>query len=283
MAGAAPRTDTGSVSRQSLRPTDTHPASRSEPISSSVSISDSGPPKLCKSVRKPCHRSTRRLVSHQATRCDMVDKAETYADHVTQASRLLLDSTLDWAEIRKHLVEPMRWLNSLTESEKLQIEPFLLSSALEATSAMYVHLETRNRTEVRLAVERLRQSLNDIAESAEVGATRRPAEIVTWIEELLPNAPSATLARLVGVGARTWQRWASQDSEPSGSTADRIRALAQVLAHLRHAYTAAGCLAWLERPHPQLDGQTPAEVLRDPLREREVIETAAGSRVLTAA
>jgi uncharacterized protein (DUF2384 family) len=213
----------------------------------------------------------------------MTAKAETYADDVAEASRLLLDSSPDWAQIRGHLVEPMRWLHSLTESEKLQIEPFLLSSALEATSAMYVHLETENRTEVRLAVERLRQALNDIAESAEVGATRRPAEIVTWVEDLLPDASAATLARMVGVGARTWQRWASKDSEPSGVTADRVRALAQVLAHLRHAYTAAGCLAWLERPHPQLAGKSPAEVLRDPVREREVIDVAAGSRVQTAA
>lgn len=212
----------------------------------------------------------------------MTDKAEAYADEVAQASRLLRDATPDWPEIRRHLVEPMRCLNGLTESEKLQIEPFLLSSALEATSAMFVHLESEDRTEVRLAVERLRQSLNDIAESSEVGATRRPGEIVAWIEELLPHASAAVMARVTGVGTRTWQRWASGDSEPSGESADRVRALAQVVAHLRHAYTAAGCLAWLERPHPQLADRTPADLLRDPLQEREAIDLAAGSRVLTA-
>jgi putative toxin-antitoxin system antitoxin component (TIGR02293 family) len=213
----------------------------------------------------------------------MSDKAETYADDVTRASRLLLDAKPDWSEVRKHLVGPMRRLNTLTESEKLQIEPFVLSAALEAISAIFVHLEAGNRTQVRLAVERLRQSLKDVAEASEVGATRDPTEIVAWIEELLPHAPAATLARITGVGTRTWQRWASGDSEPSGGSAERVRALAQVLAHLRHAYTAAGCVAWLERPHPQLEGQTPAELLRDPMREREVIDLAAGSRVLTAA
>lgn len=214
-----------------------------------------------------------------------MEKVRTFAEDTAQAGQLLRAESPDWAHVRWLLVEPTRWLSALTETDKTHIEPFLLAAATEAIAAAWVALEEKDRTQARLAVERLRQALNDIAEAADVGSTRDPAEVVAWIEQLAPDAPAAQLGALVGVSDRTWQRWVSETgvrNGPSGEHADRVRVLAQALAHLRHSYTPAGCLAWLERPNPQLDGQRPADVLADDLRARDAIDLAAGTRVLTA-
>lgn len=212
-----------------------------------------------------------------------MEKVEELAADTATAGQMLREPEPRWDEIRSQLVEPMIWLNGLTETDKIAIEPFLLANAFEAVTSIWVALEQHDRRTARLAVERLRQTLNDIAEAAEVGATRDPAEVVAWIDERFPHAPAAELGELVGVSGRTWQRWASGDTEPRGRQGEQVRALAQVLAHLRHAYSPAGCLAWLERPHPALGGSTPAELLADPTRTRQVIDLAAGSRIQTAA
>lgn len=210
-------------------------------------------------------------------------KVGYFAQEVAEAGRLLRAADPSWESVRDQLNEPVRWLHGLTESEKQSMEPFLVSSALEAVTASWLAFADQNRRSARLAVERLRQSLNDIAAAEEVGDTRDPAEIVAWMEDLLDFASAQRVGAAAGVSGRTWQRWVSREKSPSGEQAERLRAAAQVLAHLRHAYTPAGCLAWMERPHPQLDDEVPEDVLDDPTRVREVIDVAAGSRVQTAA
>lgn len=210
-------------------------------------------------------------------------KVEHFAQAVAEAGQLLREPEPNWAAVLEQLYEPVRWLHGLTETEKQSIEPFLVSSALEAVTASWLALSDQNRRDARLAVERLRQSLNDIAAAEEVGDTRDPVEIVAWIGDLLGFAAAQRVGEVAGVSARTWQRWAARDNAPSGEQAERLRATAQVLAHLRHAYTPAGCLAWMERPHPMLDDEQPRHVLNDPTRVREVIDVAAGSRVQSAA
>jgi putative toxin-antitoxin system antitoxin component (TIGR02293 family) len=210
-------------------------------------------------------------------------KVQHFAQAVAEAALLLREPEPSWDAVVDQLYEPVRWLHGLTESEKQSIEPFLISSALEAVTASWLALSDQNRRDARLAVERLRQSLNDIAAAEEVGDTRDPAEIVSWIAAMLGFASAQRVGEAAGVSARTWQRWIARDKPPSGEQAERLRATAQVLAHLRHAFTPAGCLAWLERPHPMLDDEVPKDVLNDPTRVREVIDVAAGSRVQSAA
>lgn len=210
-------------------------------------------------------------------------KVEHFAQEVAEAGKLLRDQAPSWDSVRDQLNEPVRWLHGLTETEKRSMEPFLVSGALEAVTASWLALADENRRDARLAVERLRQSLNEIAAAEEVGDTRDPGEIVAWVESLLGFASAQRVGGAAGVSGRTWQRWVSREKSPSGEPAERLRATAQVLAHLRQAYTPAGCLAWMERPHPQLDGGVPEDVLNDPTRVREVIDVAAGSRVQTAA
>lgn len=196
---------------------------------------------------------------------------------------MLRDRSPDWDGVERQLVEPVRWLSQLTLTEQAEIEPFLLSAALEAVSASWVAIETQHRTDARLAVERLRQTLNDLLEQGAVGASTPTDEVVAWLDRQLAHVESATLAGLAGTSVRSWQRWLKGESEPTGAQAQLVRALARTVAHLRHAFTPAGCVAWLMRPHPEVDGAVPAELLREPEAQQLVIDLAAGTRVTPAA
>lgn len=50
------------------------------------------------------------------------------------------------------------------------------------------------------------------------------------------------------------------------------------LEHLLQAHTTAGALAWFTRPHPQLNGRTPAALLDDSAEHQVLIDVAASSR-----
>jgi uncharacterized protein (DUF2384 family) len=212
-----------------------------------------------------------------------VDKLADFAEAAGRAGEMLRDPAADWREVEHHLIEPVRWLSQLTLTERASIEPFLLGAALEAVTATWVAIEAESRTEARLAVERLRQTLNDLIEQEVVGATTPIDEVVRWIDAQLFDVETATLAHLAGTSPRSWQRWLKGDSEPVGPLAQNTRALARVVAHLRHALTPAGCVSWLTRPHPELDNGVPAELLRDPESQQLVIDLAAGTRISAAA
>lgn len=199
------------------------------------------------------------------------------------AGRLLRERQPDWDAVEAELVEPLRWLSTLTPTDQAHMEPFLVARALEAVTATWVALESHARTDARLAVERLRQTLGDMVEAGEVDVTTDRQELVRWIVAQLPDVSGGDLAKLAGTSTRSWQRWVAGEAEPRGEQVDRIRAVAQVLAHLRHVLTPAGCVAWLQRPHPALGDTRPAGALADPLRQREVIDAAAGARVSSAA
>lgn len=210
-------------------------------------------------------------------------KVQGFAAAAGEAGELLRQPVPAWKEVEARLIKPIRWLSSLTPTDQIALEPFFLANALEAVTATWVALESHDRRGARLAVERLRQTLNDMAEAATVGPTTDRGEVVSWLSTQLRDIPLAELAALVGTSPRTWQRWLTGEAEPRGEQADRLRSLAQTVAHLRHAFTAAGCLAWLRRPHPDLDDRPPIELLADPLTQRDVIDTAAGARVGSAA
>lgn len=212
----------------------------------------------------------------------MVDKAGEFTATAERATELLRATPTPWGEVHDALVEPLRWLGNLTVSDHGQMPPYLLGQALEAVTALWVALDGHDRTAARLAAERLRQTLADLAYAAAAGPTSDPAALAGQVEQLLPGTSADTLAGLVGTSARTWQRWSSRSSEPRGDQADLLRSLVQTLTHLRYTFTPAGCVAWLGRPHPDLDGQTPAVRLNDPLHRQQVVDVAAGARVSAA-
>lgn len=63
---------------------------------------------------------------------------------------------------------------------------------------------------------------------------------------------------------------------------DRQHAVAEAVTELREAYTPKGVVDWFHRPHPQLTGRAPVDVLADPDHHQRVLEVARGSRESTA-
>ncbi len=58
----------------------------------------------------------------------------------------------------------------------------------------------------------------------------------------------------------------------------RAAVVSGALEHLLRSYTTAGAMAWWGRPHPQLDGRTPADLLDHPSEHQRIIDVAEGSR-----
>ena len=151
-------------------------------------------------------------------------------------------------------------------------------SVLDAQAAA----EARDRDALRLALERAGHALAALGEAEEVGEARPVKELARWLAETV-DAPQRDVAALLGVDLRRFQRWASasERTRPEGEDARRLRAVARIVAQLRHAYTAAGVLAWFERPRPELGDRTPREMLDDPVRMPDLLLAAGATRSTT--
>lgn len=169
------------------------------------------------------------------------------------------------------------------ETQLAGVDPYLgqafLSALLACEKGVRAAHEDERRRRVRIGFERVRQALRDIADEAPSAEARTTKEVVRWLEDTV-NVPQAELAGLHGVSSRTWQRWTSPTSptEPEGDDEARVRAVARVVAHLRHVFTAPGVIRWFERPHPELGGRRPADLLADPLEIPRLTRLAAGVR-----
>lgn len=135
-----------------------------------------------------------------------------------------------------------------------------------------------SRAETRLAVEQIRQALTAILEAGPLDEDVPPAQVAAWLEHVL-GMSQQQLAELVGTSARTWQRWRG-GAKPDPELLTRLRRIARVALHLRHALTGPGVGRWFVRPHPLIEhGQgRPADLLDDPDGFRYLIELAAGLR-----
>ena len=151
-------------------------------------------------------------------------------------------------------------------------------SVLDAQAAA----ESRDRDALRLALERAGHALAALAEAEAVGEGRPVKELARWLAETV-DAPQRDVAALLGVDLRRFQRWASasERTRPEGDDARRLRAVARVVSQLRHAYTAAGVLAWFDRPRPELGDRPPRELLDDPVRLPDLLLAAGSVRSTT--
>lgn len=170
-----------------------------------------------------------------------------------------------------------------SDPEELGADPYLFldvqRTAMRALRAAEEDDPVVERRAVRLALERLRFLFARLAEDAPVSEERTGKEIARWLASQL-DVPQRELADLVGVNARTFQRWASEteSSEPSGEDARRLRAVAQLAAQLRFALTGPGVIAWFTRPRDELGGHRPAELLREPAAIGELRRAARSAR-----
>ena len=95
------------------------------------------------------------------------------------------------------------------------------------------------------------------------------------LEEWLPGMSVGQLS-LANISVRQLQR---RRHDGGGMTSPRLQLVARLVAILRHAWTDRGVLAWFDKPHFELDGKTPKELLDDPGRERDLVILARAGRV----
>ncbi|MGZ4617129.1 MAG: helix-turn-helix domain-containing protein [Frankiaceae bacterium] len=152
------------------------------------------------------------------------------------------------------------------------------AGAARAAAALLGSDEREMRRDTRLALEQVRQALRDIMEARPVDEDAEPAQVAVWLEENL-GLSQQQLAELVGSSTRTWQRWLA-GTQPDPEQLVRLRRIARLAMHLRHALTGPGVARWFVRPHPLLKGGAgrPIDLLDDPEGYQKLLVLASGLR-----
>ena len=158
-------------------------------------------------------------------------------------------------------------------------DPYLALLVHRAVLDAQAAVEGEDRDALRIALERLSHALAALGEAEEVGDERTPKELARWLAAAV-EVPQRDLADLLGVDLRRFQRWISarERTRPEGEEARRLRAIARLVGQLRHAFTAAGVIAWFDWPRPELGGVTPRELLADPVRLPDLLLAAGSTR-----
>ncbi len=158
-------------------------------------------------------------------------------------------------------------------------DPYLALLVHRAVLDARAAADGEGRDALRIALERLSHALAALGETEEGGDARTPKEVARWLAGAI-EVPQRDVAALLGVDLRRFQRWISarERTQPDGEEARRLRALARLVAQLRHAFTPAGVLAWFDWPRPELGGATPRELLPDPVRLPDLLLAAGSTR-----
>lgn len=170
----------------------------------------------------------------------------------------------------------------------LRVDPYFLLSAQRALIGSLRALDSGDpsqaRRQMRIHLEQLRQVYRDLAEGEVVYDDRPPKEVAQWLAAVL-DVSQARLAEVVGVSARTFQRWVSDTDRvnPEGEDTRRLRIIATAANHLRHVLTGPGVVRWFEEPSPALEGRRPLDLLDDPAEAVRIPTLAASARSHTAA
>lgn len=161
------------------------------------------------------------------------------------------------------------------------MDPYLTRSLLQGVvHAMRAELGN-DRPALRVALERIRQSLRDLLDERPVWQSG-PKNAVMWLKAT--GIPMSDLAEVLDASETSIRRWASREdpTEPSDDKADRVMVVAKIVNHLRHAMTARGVVQWLQRPHPALEYRRPIDELKDASSYERLVHLASGSRSFVA-
>lgn len=185
--------------------------------------------------------------------------------------------------VRKVVLAIAERLAASSDVEFDEIDPYL-SNAFQrglTTSLLGLKLaERRERRLLRLGIEQMRQAVRDVLEGQAIRDEVPLKERVRWLANIL-HVPQADLADLLGTNQRQVQRWLSESdpAAPKGDDAWRVDLVSRVVNHLRHVLTPQGVFYWFESPHPDLKGESPADLLVDPSEHAAVlIRLASGAR-----
>jgi hypothetical protein len=216
-----------------------------------------------------------------ATRFDLTDTVAAAG-----AVDALNDSLARGRGVERAAVEGVTALADAVRATPLErwvaADPYLALLVHRAVLDAQAAADGGDRDGLRLALERTGHALAALGEAEEVGEGRPVKDLARWLAETV-DAPQRDVAALLGVDLRRFQRWASaaERTRPEGDDARRLRAVARVVAQLRHAYTAAGVLAWFERPRPELGDVAPRALLDDPVRLPDLLLAAGATRSTT--
>ncbi len=205
-------------------------------------------------------------------------------EEVNEATKLLQRSKTMPAEVIGLIDSFESALGAATPS-RLDANPYLTSmmwaAAFRAQKALRHDNAADQRRDVGIALEQFRHALRDIVENQPYNDGAPIRDVLTRTADTIA-APQKSIAELLGVSVRQFQRWLADDAvEPAADDAARIRMVAQVVNQLRHTFTGPGVIAWFYRRHPVL-GERPVELLDDPLRYPEVLSAATAARAMTA-
>lgn len=211
-----------------------------------------------------------------------IDSA-TIAEELAERNLRLARETEISEDLRLYLEQLADDVSTLTSEAPGEVDPYLLLSAqsalIGALRALDIPDAATARRELRTRLEQMRHVFRDIAEGGPLYEDRSAREMARWLASVLDTS-QASLAELLGVSPRTFQRWISETGPggPQGEDARRVRVVARIVNHLRHALTGPGVVRWFARPHPQLAGGRPLDVLDDPQAADLLTTLAAGSR-----
>ncbi len=157
------------------------------------------------------------------------------------------------------------------------MDPYLRSALLTAVIHAVRAEERGDRSQLRIAVERIRQALRDLIDEHPVWRGG-PKDAAIWLRA--SGLTVEDLAELLHTSESSVRRWSNRDdeTEPSGDAGDRVMAVAKIVNHLRHAMTPRGAVRWLLRPHPVLEDRRPVDELKDPTSYRLLVHLASGAR-----
>ena len=213
--------------------------------------------------------------------------ATTVLDELNAATSVLStsDSTgNDVLDTIEHLIGMIseRTPEVLQESDPYLAEAFLVG-AVGCAKALSLGDGQKQRRELRLPLERTRQALRDLLAERYVSQDRPPKDVARWVVEV-SGVSQQDIAALIRVAPRTLQRWlsTSEATAPSGEEEVRMRTLARIIDQLRWSMTPVGVVRWLKRPHPDLKGRPPAELLDKPGAYAELPKLAAATRAMVA-
>lgn len=179
-------------------------------------------------------------------------------------------------------------VSALPPDAAAHVDPYLLGSLQRALIGALRALDNPDeaiaRRDIRIRLEQLRQVYRDLADARPIFEQRPAKDLARWLATTV-DVPQARLAELLRVSPRTFQRWVSESdaAAPQSDEARRVRLVANLVSHLRHALTGAGTIEWFEQPHPQAGGRPPVDLLDDPVALPELTRLAASTRSQSAA
>ena len=205
------------------------------------------------------------------------------AEQLDQANALLAEATVVPTQVVELIQDLGDRADGMSPANSGQVDPYLVVAfqrgLIGALRAVDLPDESQRRRQLRVSIERMRQSLRDFVEEDEVGEAQSAKEIARWLVDVL-DVPVGRVAELLDVSPRTYQRWLSLSATttPHGDDALKLRVAARIANHLRHVLTGPGVVRWFERPHPQLKDEAPILLLRHADRLNELTNLAAASR-----